>query len=73
MMQKAPYNVADEQAHTPLDREQVVALIGKHAKKLAEVAREQGCTTLSYLLQAAAEQADKDLSTQPGNGGSSVS
>jgi hypothetical protein len=38
--------VADEQEHAPLDREQVVALIGRHAKKLAEVAREQGCTTL---------------------------
>jgi hypothetical protein len=49
---------------------------GKIADDVAErnvAAREQDWTTLSALLQAAAEQAEKDLSTQGDNGASSVS
>ena len=62
----------DQEEPTPLDREQVISLIGKHAKQLAMLAREQGCTTLSYLLQAAVEQAEKEL-TAPRGDGSGVS
>ena len=54
--------VADEEEPTPLDQEQVISLIGRHTKQLAELARDQGCTTLYYLLHAAAEQAEKELS-----------
>jgi hypothetical protein len=64
--------VADEE-HTPLDRKQVISLIGKHAKQLAQLASEQGCITLCYLLQTAVEQAEKDLAAPRGNGESSVS
>jgi len=49
---------------------------GKIADDVAErnvATREQDWTTLSALLQAAAEQAEKDLSTQGDNGASSVS
>jgi hypothetical protein len=65
--------VADEEEPTPLDREHVISLIGRHAKQLAELARDQGCTTLSYLLQAAVEQAEKELAEPRGNGESGVS
>jgi hypothetical protein len=41
--------VADEEEPTPLDREQVISPIGRHTKQLAELARDQGCTTLCYL------------------------
>jgi hypothetical protein len=51
--------VADES--TRLDREHVVLLIGKHAKQLAQLASEQGCMTLYYLLQTASEHAEKEL------------
>ena len=44
-----------------LSREQVISLISKHAKELASLARNQGCETLYYLLQTAAEQAEKEL------------
>ena len=50
---------------TPLNREQVISLISKHAKQLAALAREQGCTTLCSLLQAAVEQAEKELAAAP--------
>jgi hypothetical protein len=66
--------VADEQEPpTQLDREQVISLIGKHAQQLAKLAGEQGCTTLCYLLQAAVQQAEKDLMKARGNGESAVS
>jgi len=66
--------VSDEQEPaTQLDREQVISLIGKHATQLATLARQQGCTTLSYLLQLAVEQAEKDLMKGRGNGESGVS
>ena len=45
----------------PLTREQVVTLLGKHAKELAKLARENGCETLYFLFQTAAEHADKEL------------
>jgi hypothetical protein len=45
--------VADEKEPTPLDREQVISLIVRHTKQLAGLARDQGSTTLYYLLQAA--------------------
>jgi hypothetical protein len=49
--------VADEEE---LDREQVISFIGRHTKQLARLARDQGCTTLYYLLHAAVEQAEKN-------------
>jgi hypothetical protein len=58
--------VVDEEEPTPLDREQVISLIGRHTKQLAELARDQGCTTLYYLLQAAVEQAEKELAEPHG-------
>jgi hypothetical protein len=45
----------------PLNREQVVTLLGKHAKELATLAKNNGCETLYFLFQTAAEQADKEL------------
>jgi hypothetical protein len=65
--------MADEEKPAPLDREQVISFIGKHAKQLATLARQQGCTTLSYLLQLAVEQAEKDLMKGHGDGESGVS
>jgi Fe-S cluster assembly iron-binding protein IscA len=65
--------MADEEKAAPLDREQVISLIGKHAKQLAALAKQQGCTTLSYVLQLAADQAEKDLTKAHGNGESGVS
>jgi hypothetical protein len=53
--------MADEEKAAPLDREQVISLIAKHAKQLASLARQQGCLTLYYLLQTTAEQAEQDL------------
>jgi hypothetical protein len=50
--------VVDEEEPTPLDREQVISPVGRHTKQLAGLARDQGYTTLYYLLQAAVEQAD---------------
>jgi hypothetical protein len=51
----------DEETATQLDREQVISLIANHAKQLASPAKQQGCMTLYYLLQTAAEQAEQDL------------
>ena len=65
--------MAEEEEPAPLDREQVISLIGKHAKQPATLARQQGCTTLSYVLQLAVEQAEKDLVKARGNGESGVS
>jgi len=47
-----------------LTREQVISLISRHAKELAALARNHGCETLYYLLQTAAEQAEKDLASR---------
>ena len=47
-----------------LTREQVISLISRHAKQLAVLARNQGCETLYYLLQTAAEQAEKELGSR---------
>jgi hypothetical protein len=52
-----------------LSREQVISLISKHAKELASLARNQGCETLYYLLQTAAEQAEKELGSHSGGEG----
>jgi hypothetical protein len=65
--------MADEEKPAPLDREHVISLIGKHAKQLATLARQQGCTTLSYVQQLAVDQAEKDLMQGRGNGESGVS
>jgi hypothetical protein len=65
--------MAEEEKPAPLDREQVIQLIGNHAKQLATLARQQGCTTLSYVLQLAVEQAEKDLMKARGDGESGVS
>jgi hypothetical protein len=63
----------EEEPATQLDREQVVSLIGKQAERLAALARQQGCTMLSYLLQTVVEQAEKDLTKARENGESGVS
>jgi hypothetical protein len=65
--------MADEEKAAPLDREQVIQLIGNHAKQLAMLASQQGCRTLAYLLQLTVEQAEKDLMKARGNGDSGVS
>ncbi len=49
-----------------LPRDQVVALIGKHIKKLAELAQTHQFLSLHYFLQMAAKQADKDLQALQG-------
>jgi hypothetical protein len=54
----------DEETATQLDREQVISLIAKYAKQLASLAQQQGCMTLYYLLQTAAEHAEQEL-TKP--------
>jgi hypothetical protein len=59
--------MVDETKPAPLDREQVISLIGRHAKQLAELARDQGCTNLYYLLQNAVEQTEKELARPRGN------
>jgi len=46
-----------------LTREQVVALIGKHVKQLAELARDHGFGKLYFRLHLAAMQAEKDAET----------
>jgi hypothetical protein len=53
--------MADEEKAAPLDRDEVISLIAKHAKQLASLAKQQGCMSLYYLLQTAAEQAEQDL------------
>jgi hypothetical protein len=63
----------DEEPPQKFDRQEVVALIGKHAKRLAQLANEHGCLTLHYFLQAAADQADRELSVTREDGGSGVS
>jgi hypothetical protein len=61
--------VADKQEPAmQSEREQVLSLIGRYAKEFANLARERGCTSLSYLLQLAAEQAEKDLIKPRGSG-----
>jgi len=66
--------VADEQEPAmQLEREQVISLIGRYAKEFADLARQRGCTSLSYLLQLAAEQAEKDLMKARGSDESGVS
>ena len=44
-----------------LTREQVVALIGKHARRLAELARDHGFAKRHLQLHLAAKQAEKDF------------
>ena len=44
-----------------LEREQLLSLIARYAKEFADLARGRGYTSLSYVLQLAAEQAQKDL------------
>jgi hypothetical protein len=63
--------MADEDQPTSLDREQIIARIGRHASQLAVLAREQGCSTLSDMLQVAAEQAEKEAAPR-GDGESGV-
>ena len=63
----------EEEPAMQLEREQVISLIGRYAKEFAALARERGCTTLSYLLQLAAEQAEKDVMKARESGESGVS
>jgi hypothetical protein len=65
--------MADEEKAAPLDREQVISLIAKHATQLASLAKRQGCMSLYYLLQTAAEQAEQDLAKLRGKPGSGAS
>lgn len=55
--------------------EQVLALIGKHASRLARLAREQGCTTLVLRVQDAPKYlgAWRRLLDRPPSCGSSLS
>ena len=46
-----------------LTREQVATLIGKHAKRLADLAQDHGFGKLHFRLHLAAKQAEKDLET----------
>jgi hypothetical protein len=64
---------AGKEASEPLDREQVVQLIARHAHKLADLANEQGCTTLHHFLLRAAQQAERDLGAARKDSGSNVS
>ena len=50
---------------TPLDRERVIAFIGKYVRQFAQLASEQGCATLSYMLQITAQQAEKEFAAPP--------
>jgi hypothetical protein len=52
-----------------LNRGLVISFIGRQAKQLATLASEQGCTSLSYLLQTAVQQAERDLAQTRDNGG----
>jgi hypothetical protein len=52
--------VADQEKPAAVDREQALSLIGKYARQFAMLATEQGCTTLAYMLQFAAEQAERN-------------
>jgi hypothetical protein len=51
----------------------VVTLLGKHAKELATLAKANGCETLYFLFQTAAEHAEKELGQSRSDGESSVS
>jgi len=51
-----------------LTREQVVTLIGNHAKRLADLARDHGFGKLHVRLHLAAQQAEKDLETLTAGG-----
>jgi hypothetical protein len=62
-----------EKEPKPLSREQVVSLLGKHAKELATLAKNNGCETLYFLFQTAAEQADKELKGSRSEGTSALS
>jgi hypothetical protein len=45
--------LSNKDVSQPLDREQVVEVIGRHDQKLADLANEQGCTTLYDFLRRA--------------------
>jgi hypothetical protein len=57
-------NTVDEEP-TPLDREQVISFIAKYTSQFAQLASEQGCATLSYMLQIVAAQAEKEFAAPP--------
>ena len=50
-----------EEGQGALTREQVVSLIGQHAKQLAELAQNHGFEMLSYYSQMAARRAERHL------------
>jgi hypothetical protein len=56
-------NTVDEEP-TP-DRKQVISFIGKYVRQFAQLASEQGCATLSYMLQVTAQQAEKEIAAPP--------
>jgi hypothetical protein len=57
-------NTVDEEP-TPLNREQVISFIGRYTIQFARLASEQGCATLSYMLQIVAAQAEREFAAPP--------
>jgi hypothetical protein len=57
-------NTVDEEL-TRLHQKQVISFIGKYLRQFAQLASEQGCGTLSYMLKIVAEQAEKDSAPPP--------
>ena len=65
--------MADVEKPASVERDEAISLIGKHARKLATLASDHGCATLSHMLQIAGEQAERELTAPRGNGESGVS
>jgi len=57
--------MADDQAAAlppaALPRDQVISLIGRHTRQLAELAQSHGFERVYYHLRMAAQRAEKDL------------
>jgi hypothetical protein len=46
---------------TTLSRQEVISLVARHAKQLAELARSHGCETVHYFLHLAVQEAEREL------------
>jgi hypothetical protein len=64
MRRRGGMNTVDEEP-IRVDRKQVISFIGKYVRQFAQLASEQGCATLSYMLQITAEQAEKEFAAAP--------
>jgi hypothetical protein len=53
--------MAENEAAAELPRDQVISLIGRHTKQLADLAQSHGFERVYYHLQMAAQRAEKDL------------